>query len=56
LGITLINTKDNKMRELSINEVSEVSGGVLFLVVPAWAIASTLLVEGLIITAVFMKK
>ncbi|MGB0935883.1 MAG: hypothetical protein ACPGTQ_00425 [Colwellia sp.] len=42
------------MRELNVNEIEEVNGGILFMVVPYWAIAATLSAETLIIASIAM--
>ncbi|MDP5214399.1 hypothetical protein ORJ66_15190 [Pseudoalteromonas tunicata] len=40
------------MRELNVNEIQEVNGGILFMVVPVWAVAVTLSAEAIIIASI----
>jgi len=44
------------MQELNMVEVDEVSGGFIFVVVPAWVAVSTIVTELVIIAAIASKK
>lgn len=43
------------MRELTMNEVQDVNGAILFLVVPGWIAYSVLTAEVAVIAAIAMK-